>query len=92
VTRKRLGLTTIGLLIGLGLLVSVAPIPDPLKVPLLAVVIALLAILFFRFHPMGDVWELAERYGINPWLLVLLILLGAALWMAFRVGLLQAAP
>jgi hypothetical protein len=44
-------------------------------------------VLFFRFGPDGDVWDAADQLGINPLIFVLLILVGAVVWLAFRIGL-----
>jgi hypothetical protein len=37
-------------------------------------------------------WHAAEQLGINPWLFVLLILVGAVVWMVFRIRLLGFSP
>ena len=86
--RRTLGLVTVGLLAALFVLVVTVPIGGTVGAGLFAIVVVLLGVLFFRFGPDGDVWDPAEELGINPWLFVLLILVGAVAWMAFRIGLL----
>jgi hypothetical protein len=86
--RRALGLITVGFLAALFVLVVTVPIGGTVGTVLFAIVIVLLGVLFFRFGPDGDVWGAAEQLGINPWLFVLLILVGAVVWMAFRIGLL----
>jgi hypothetical protein len=86
--RRTLGLVTVGLLAAPFVLVVTVPIGGTVGAVLFAIVVVLLGVLFFRFGPSGDVWDAAERLGINPWLFVLLILVGAFVWMAFRIGLL----
>ena len=54
-------------------------------VALFALVVLLVGVWFFRFGPYGDAWEWAEEAGVNPWLLVALILLGGAALMAWRL-------
>ena len=86
VSRQRLGLTAVGLLVLLGVVVSVVEIPALIAVPLFGVVVVLVGILFFRFHPYGDIWAEADELGVNPWVLVVVTLLAAGAWMAFRLG------
>lgn len=88
--RTRLGLVAVSLLVGLGVLVSVFSIPPLLRVPLFALVVILVGILLFRFHPIGDTWHEADRFGINPWLLICVVLLGAMALIAFRLTVMQA--
>jgi hypothetical protein len=90
-TRGRLRLITFGGLAMLFALVVAVPVGDMLGVVLFALVILLVGIWVFRFGPHGDAWDWAEELGMNPWLLILLILLLGAVWGAFRLGLLQAA-
>jgi hypothetical protein len=85
--RRTLGLATVGLLAALLVLVITVPIGGTVGVVLFAIVVVLMGVLFFRFGPDGDVWDAAEQLGINPWIFVLLILVGAVVWLAFRIGL-----
>jgi hypothetical protein len=86
--RRTLGLLTVGLLAALFVLVVAVPIGGIVGAVLFAIVVVLVGVLLFRFGPAGDVWDAAEQLGINPWLFVLLIVVGAVVWMAFRIGLL----
>lgn len=58
-------------------------------VVLFAVAITLVGVLFFRFHPLGDVWDEADRFGVNPWLYVAGIIILAGAFFAIRWALLQ---
>ena len=82
--------TTVLGLVALAAVASLVPLPQPVGLGLFVVVIALVGILFFRFNPDGDVWELSRSYGINPWLAVLFLLTAAILLFVFRVGLIEA--
>jgi hypothetical protein len=55
------------------------------------VVVVLVAVWYFRFAPWGDLWDAADEWGINPWWAVALVLILGAAWLAFRIGLLNAA-
>jgi hypothetical protein len=89
-SRRTLGLITFGLLAALFLLAVTLPIGGTLGAVLFAVVVVLVAVWFFRFSPHGDLWEWAEEVGINPWLGVVLVVLIAVAWLAFRLGLLES--
>jgi hypothetical protein len=75
-------------LAALFVLVVTVPIGGTVGTALLAIVVVLLGVLFFRYGPDGDVWDPAEELSINPWIFVVFILVGAVVWMAFRIGLL----
>ena len=90
-TRSQLGVVTVGLLAALFVFTLLVPVGAALGIVLFVVVVALVGILFFRFHPAGDLWQVADEVGINPWWAVVLVLIAAAAWLAFRVGLLQLA-
>jgi hypothetical protein len=89
-SRRTLGLTIFGLLTALFLLAMTLPIGGTLGAVLFAVAVLLVAVWFFRFSPYGDLWDWAEEVGINPWLGVVLVVLFAAAWLAFRLGLLES--
>ena len=88
--RTVLAATVVGLLVALAGVVLIVPIDGPLGVIVFIAVVCLVAILFFRFNPEGDVWELARGFGINPWIAVGLLLLVAGLLFLLRVALLQS--
>jgi hypothetical protein len=90
-TRRRLGFVTFGLLAALFVLAAAVPIGGAVGVLLFALVVVLVGVWFFRFGPDGDLWEAADEWGINPWWAIGLVLLLGAAWLAFRVGLLNAA-
>jgi hypothetical protein len=91
VTRRRLGFITFGLLAALFVLAAVVPIGGAIGVALFAVVIVLVGVWYFRFAPWGDLWDAADEWGIKPWWAVALVLILGAAWLAFRIGLLNAA-
>lgn len=90
-SRTTLALVATGLLAAFFVLTLAFPIGGTVGVVLFAVVVVLVGVLFFRFHPAGDVWDWSREIGINPWLAVVLILLLGALGFAFRWGLLHSA-
>lgn len=55
-----------------------------------AVGVMLVGIWFFRFAPYGDIWVTAGDRGINPWLLVILVLALAVAWLALQLGFMTA--
>lgn len=54
-------------------------------------VVALVAVAFFRFHPELDLWAWFREHGINPWLGVAGFLLLALALVLLRLTLLSAA-
>ena len=89
-SRQRLGFATFGLLVALFVLTITVPVGNTLAAVMFALVVVLVGIWFFRFNPDGDVWDWAEGWGVNPWLVVLAILLLVGALIAIRVGLIQS--
>jgi uncharacterized membrane protein len=85
-----LAATVVGLLVALAIAVSLVSLPEPVALGLFVVVVGLAGILVFRFNPDGDVWELSQRFGINPWIAVVVVLAAAILLLAVRVALVDA--
>ena len=91
VSRRTLGRVTFGLLAALFALVLAFPIRGGLGVAVFAIVVVLVGVVFFRFHPAGDIWDISEEVGVNPWLAVVLLLVLAAIVFALRYELLHSA-
>jgi hypothetical protein len=89
-TRRRLGFVIFGLLAALFALALAVPLGGPLGIVLFGVVVLLVGVWFFRFHPDGDLWAWADEAGMDPWRAVALVLLLGAAWLAFRMGLLES--
>ena len=89
-TRRRLGFVTFGLLAALLLFAVVVPVDGPIGVVLFAVAVVLVGVWFLRFGPDGDVWEIADEWGVNPWWAVALLLMLGLAWFALRLGVLNA--
>ncbi len=86
-THERLRVVVFGGLAGL-FVATVAFSPRGIVGALLfAVVVVLVGIWFFRFAPYGDIWATAGNRGINPWLVVILVLALAIAGLALRLGL-----
>ena len=89
--RTVLAASVVGLLVALSGIAFIVPVDGPLGVIIFIAVACLVAVLFFRFNPAGDAWELAQSYGISPWLAVGLVLMLVAVLFLLRLLLLQSA-
>jgi hypothetical protein len=88
-SRGTLVVGAVGLLLGLGVLVSLVDVGGALGAVLFAVVVLLVGLLVY-LAVVGEMRELAQHYGIRPGVVVLVILLLGIAFFAFRIGLLQA--
>jgi hypothetical protein len=89
VSRRSLGVTAVLTILGLGVLVSLAPIDGTIGTAIFVVVVALMLFVIY-LATIGEVEKYADEYGFSPAFIYAALVLLAVAWMAIRVGFLQA--